>query len=181
MQCGYFNIMKKQHGTVSPSWLMLQNQFPKKMQHSSVSQHGTEAIPSCSGFTPAEGTMVQLLKYLPKIQQQVYNPGSHFKFLWKKNLVVPQFPHLLYINNAHYANTGSLRSKGNPPGLPGPINKVQDINSLVMGCISTELWSNPTSCWTSHGWCLIRYPTTTFTLTPTSAIVFYLLFFLKQY
>lgn len=53
----------------------------------------------------------------------------------------PQFPHLLYINNAHYATTGLWRAKGKPTALQAPINKVQGINSLAMGCVSTDVWS----------------------------------------
>lgn len=34
-------------------------------------------------------------------------------------------PTLLYINNAHYAATGSVGAKGKPTALQAPINKVQ--------------------------------------------------------
>lgn len=51
----------------------------------------------------------------------------------------PQFSHLLYISNAHYATTGLLGAKGKPAELQAPIKKVQGINSLAMGCVSTDL------------------------------------------
>jgi len=62
----------------------------------------------------------------------------------------PQFPHVLYTNNTHHTSTGSLRAKGKTPGLRAPFIQVQGINPLVMGCISTGLWSNSTRCWTNN-------------------------------
>lgn len=49
-----------------------------------------------------------------------------------------QFPHLLHINNVHHATTGSLGAKGKPIALQASINKVQGINSLATGCVSTD-------------------------------------------
>lgn len=99
--------------------------------------------------------------------------------LWKKHLVEPPFPHLLHINHAHSASTGSLRAKGKPTGLRAPINQVWGINSLLMGCARADLLNNPARSWTNNSWYLTRHLTTT--LTSTSAVLFDLLFFLKEF
>lgn len=70
---------------------------------------------------------------------------------WKKHPVEPPIPRVLRINHAHSASTGSLRAKGKPTGLRAPINQVQGINSLLMGCARADLWNNSTRCWTNNG------------------------------
>lgn len=107
---------KKQHGTASPSRLMLQNPFSKK--------DATQCFTTKPGdrttllwIYPCRGTDGSVMKYLPETSQQVQNPGSHLSFCRRKSFVEPQFPLPLCISKTCYASTSSLRTKDKPMGL----------------------------------------------------------------